>query len=124
MFIKYFDKKKSIKKNKNTKLLIARFLRKLFILIKFNNILFIVKNNPLFFNDFLIFLNTQIPYKFLDPNKKDLIDDEKINNLFFIKINNIFFIKNFNFSKNKTKKIGRVKRKIKRKIIINNKITD
>jgi hypothetical protein len=123
MFIKFFNKKKNLKKNKITKILMAKFLRKINLLIKFKFILIIVKKIPLNLMEFLTFLNSQIIHKFQNPYGDNLIE-EKINDSPLFRIINFIFTKNIDFSNNKKKKKGRIKRKIIRKLTILNKLID
>ncbi len=124
MFIKFFSKKKSLKKSKNIKLLMAKFLRKLYFLLKIKNTIMLIKNSPLHLNDFLIYFNSPLLNKFPNPEGEDKFFEEKSSLKPLFKITNFFFLKNFNFSKNKIKKKGRIKRKITRKLISFNKIVD
>lgn len=122
-FVKFFEKKKSIKKNKNTKILMSKYLRKIYIITKIKNQIIVVKNNPIFLIEFLTFLNSPIIHKFYDPLKKKIINEKK-SPQFNTKTIYFIFFKNHEYSFNKKKKIGRIKRKIKRKIIIQNQILD
>lgn len=123
LFIKFFEKKKSFKKNKTIKLLMAKFMRKLFIISKIKETSLIVKKTPLFLIEFLTLLNTPIIHKFPDPIEKKTIE-EKDSNKGIIKFIYFIFLQNIDFSLNKGPQKGRVKRKILRKIIINNKLID
>ena len=101
----------------------ARYLRKIYLLSKISQTIFIIKNTPIFLPEMLNFLNSPIAHKFTDPVTQKTIDEEKtlkpvIKALYFI------FSKNKDFSKNKIKKKGRVKRKILRKIVLENRIAD
>ena len=53
-FKKYFENKKSIKKNKIIKLLILKFIKKIIFLLKINNFLFIFNKNIISINEILI----------------------------------------------------------------------
>jgi hypothetical protein len=61
-----------------------------------------------------------------DENEEDdtkiAIDLDLLPPMFFIK--NIILLHNKSFTKNRQKKIGRIKRKIKRKLVLQNNITD
>lgn len=123
LFIKFFEKKKSFKKSKTIKLLMSKFIRKLFIISKIKNIILIIKKNPVFLIEILSLLNLPIAHKFTNPIDKKIIE-EKNENKILIKILYFIFLKNIDFSLNKGPQRGRIKRKILRKIIINNKIID
>jgi hypothetical protein len=104
----------------------AKYLRKLFIISRIRTTILILKNNPTFLIEILKLINTPIIHKFTDPVDNKIIDEtdtkEKqpdwIRFLFFIFTNNI------NFTKNKGPQKGRIKRKILRKLVIENKIVD
>ena len=123
LFIKFFEKRKSIKKNKNIKLLMIKYLRKLFIISKINNLILIIKKIPLFINEMINFLNTPIAHKFVNPIDNKIID-ESLNRKISIRFLYFIFMENKNFSKNKTPSKGRIKRKILRKVTFENKIID
>lgn len=123
LFIKFFEKRKSFKKNKILKILIAKYLRKIFLMSRIRNTVLIAKNNPVFLLELLSFLNLPIAHKFQDPLTDETIEEKKpivplIKFLYFI------FLENVDFSKNKIKKKGRIKRKILRKIISTDRIVD
>jgi hypothetical protein len=122
-FIKFFEKRKSLKKNKTIKLLMAKYIRKIFLISKIKNIILIIKKIPLFINEIINFFNIPIAHKFLNPIEgKDVEESE--NNFTQIKFLYFLFLENKNFSKNKTPQKGRIKRKILRKITFENKIVD
>lgn len=123
LFIKFFEKKKSFKKNKTIKLLMAKYVRKIFLISKIKNTVLIIKRNPIFLLEIINFFNLPIVHKFLNPIENKIIEEEDNN---FIKIKFLYFIflENKNFSKNKQPQKGRIKRKILRKIVFENKIID
>ena len=123
LFIKFFEKRKSIKKNKAIKLLMVKYLRKLFIISKINTLILIIKKTPLFVNELINFLNTPIAHKYINPIDQKIID-ESTNKYLSIRFFYFIFTENKNFSKNKTPAKGRIKRKILRKITFENKIID
>jgi hypothetical protein len=123
LFIKYFEKKKLFKKSKVIRTLLIKYLRKIFLLINFPRTILIVKKNPIFFLDFLNLFNQQIPHKFHEPlTNREIIDNKPNKNI--TKFLYFIFLNAENFTKNKTKKQGRVKRKIFRKIVSRNSIID
>lgn len=123
MFIKYFEKKKAIKKTKAIKFLIAKYLRKIYILTKIKNTILFVKNNPTFLIEMLNLVNTPIIHKFYDPLAKKIIDEAN-NKYSVVRFLYFVFLENKRFSTNKTKKKGRVKRKILRKLTLKDQIVD
>ena len=123
LFIKYFAKKKSLKKNKIIKILMAKYVRKIFLILKFQNTLLTIKHNPVFLREFLNTLNTPIVHSFYDPLAKQILDDSankhpSLRFLYFL------FLKNENFTFQKTRKKGRIKRKITRKLTLKNNLID
>lgn len=123
LFIKFFEKRKSIKKNKAIKLLMAKYLRKLFIISKIKNLILIVKKTPVFINEIINFFNLPIAHKFLNPIDQKIIEESITKNL-TIKFLYFIFMDNKDFSKNKRPQKGRIKRKILRKVTFENKIVD
>lgn len=123
LFIKFFEKRKSFKKNKSLKLLMAKYVRKLFLISKIRNTILIVKNNPLFLLEIINFFNTPIVHKFLDPVECRTIEESE-GGFIWIKFLYFIFLSNLDFSKNKKRKRGRIKRKILRKLVFENKLVD
>lgn len=123
LFLKFFEKKKSMRKHKNMKFLMAKFLRKMLLISKIRNLIILVRNNPLHLTDFLLLLNSQIIHKYANPLNNQIVEEAIPTHPSF-KILNFIFRKNLNFSKNKIKKKGRIKRKITRKVTLLNNLTD
>jgi hypothetical protein len=123
LFIRFFKRKKSFKKSKTIKLLMAKFLRKVFLVSRIRNSILIVRKTPLYLLEMLNVLNTAIPYKFADPTEERVID-EKLNKSLVIKFLYFVFLESRNYTFNKQKKRGRIKRKIFRKLVFANKIID
>jgi hypothetical protein len=101
----------------------AKYVRKIFILSRIINTFLIVKNNPVFLLEIINFFNLPISHKFTDPSTGEVIE-EKTTTPKLIKFLYFIFLENKNFSNNKEKKRGRVKRKITRKLVLSNKIVD
>jgi hypothetical protein len=76
LFIRFFERKKSLKKSKTIKLLMAKFLRKLFLISCIRNTIVIVKKNPLFFLEMMNLFNTAVPYKFVNPINEEIIEEK------------------------------------------------
>lgn len=123
-FLKFFEKKKSLKKNKNLKLLCAKYLRKLYLLNKIKSNIFIIKNNPVYLLEMLNIMHSPIIHKFGNPFDEGNLIEEKDLKRKLIKVFYFIFLRNQDFSKNKIKKKGRIKRKITRKLVLENSITD
>ena len=123
LFIKFFEKKKSLKKNKTIKLLMAKYMRKLFLVSKIKNVILMIKRIPVFINEIINFFNMPIAHKFLNPIDGKNIEENE-NNFTQIKFLYFLFLENKNFSKNKIAQKGRIKRKILRKVVFENKLVD
>lgn len=123
LFIKFFERKKSFKKNKTIKFLMAKYLRKLFIVSRINSLILIIKKNPINFLEILKFINTPVIHKFPDPVEEEIIEETSTKFL-WIKFLYFAFLDTKDFSKNKQKKRGRIKRKILRKLVFENKLVD
>nr|ASY95739.1 hypothetical protein [Stylonychia lemnae] len=123
-FIKFFEKKKSLKKNKSLKMLSARYLRKLYIFTKIKYSIFHIKKTPVGFLEFLSSLNTPIIHKFNDPFTNKLVEEKSNPNQPLVNVIYFIFSRNIDFSSNKIRKKGRIKRKITRKLVLENSISD
>lgn len=123
LFIKFFEKKKSFKKNKTIKLLMAKYIRKIFLISRIKNTILIVKKNPVFLMEIINLFNSPIAHKFIDPVENRTIEETN-NNFIWIKFLYFIFLENKNFSNNKLPQKGRIKRKILRKVVFENKIID
>ena len=77
---------------------------------------------PIFINEIMFFLNQPIPIKFYNPLSQDLIDDYNTP-ISFNYIGLLFYKHNY-YSKYKQKKFRFLKRKIKRRLILQNNIID
>jgi hypothetical protein len=124
LFIKFFEKKKSMKKNKLIKFLMSKFLRKLIIILNLKNLILIFKKTPVFLIEILNFLNQPLPHKFNNPLENKIINETLNFAPHLIKFLYFIFLQNYSFSKNKTRRKGRVKRKVYRKLILTNQVID
>ena len=122
-FLRYFQKRKSLKKNKSMKLLMVRFLRKLLLLIRLKNILIHVRGVPVYLETLLQALFRPLPHTIPDLLSGSVVDEiqNPKRNLNFYGVR---FINNKPFGSFKLKKKGRVKRKIRRKLYRTCRILD
>jgi len=117
LFIKYFQGKKSLKKNKSLKLLMSRFMRKLLLVLKLKDVGIVTRGTPVHIEQLLSFLFKPLSHPFLDPlsgeriNEADSTRGPKKTAL-SIGITSIRFDASKPYSYQKTKKKGRIKRKI------------
>lgn len=123
LFIRFYEKKKSLKKSKIIRTVVAKYLRKFFLLLKLPRVILIIKKNPVFFLEFLNLFMQPIVYKFNEPlTNREIRDKGPLK--FLTKFLYFVFVNNENYVNNKEKKKGRIKRKISRKIILQNHIID
>jgi len=101
----------------------GKYVRKLFLILQINKLILTIKNNPIYLFEFLKNLNSPIVHKFFNPYDKTLIEDT-VNATFNTKSIYFIFYKNTSYSTLKTKKRGRIKRKISRKLILKNQLID
>ena len=123
LLIKHFNFKKSLKKSKSMKLLTMRFLRKLLILIRFKSLTIHAKGVPLFLDTLISTLYRPIAHPMINPLTGSVIDEitNKPRNLL---INGVTFFHPKPYGSQKQKKKGRVKRKIRRKVMKSNNVID
>ena len=124
LFLKFFKNKKSFKKNKLIKLLLVKYLRKLLIVAGVKNLYLYVQKKPLFFQELCKTLTTPLVNSFINPLTSLSINENLIlkSQPFYIRY--LFFknIKPYNIMCLPRK--GRLKRKIMRRIIRTNRISD
>ena len=124
MLLKYMEgKKKSAKKSLSTKLVLMRFLRKLLLVSGLTRFELIVKGVPLFLPQLLRFLKSPLPSVITDPLTQQVIDEtgDEVTKFSFERL---VFLKPKPFGYQKTRKKGRIKRKIRRKIISKARVID
>ena len=115
VFMKFFQKKKSMRKSRTLKVLMLRFLRKLLLLIKLPRIHLYVSGVPALLGLLLETLHKPLPHVITDPLTKRLIDEVNEPESFG-SFSQITFNDSKPFGIVKQKKRGRVKRKIRRKL--------
>jgi hypothetical protein len=135
MFLKFFNYKKSLKKSKSFKILLMRYLRKLLIVTGINNFHLFVRQTSNHLSKLLHILQKPIPHAFTDPlTRMNVLEQSgkssqsgstparRVQPVFnFIYV---VFVKTKPYGVMKTKKVGRIKRKIRRKVMKLNRIND
>ena len=123
LFLKFFQGKRSLKKNKIFRLLLVRFFRKILIVSGIKNVSLYLKKTPRDTTELFNVLNQPLPAPFFDPvQQKKVI--ETWQNHHTLDVRYLYFLRAISFTNMKVKKKGRLKRKIARKIIKKNKIMD
>ena len=123
LFLKFFQNKKSLKKNKLFKLLLAKYLRKLLIVSGIKNIYVYIKKTPLFVQEIFHLLTSPLVKPFFNPIKGlDVLESPSKHHS--LNIRYVFFQNTKSFTSMKVARKGRLKRKIQKRIIKNNKIQD
>lgn len=125
MFIQYFQYKRSLRKNKLLKILIAKYLRKFFLILQLKYISIHFNSTPLLLQELITNITTPLIKPLKNPLTHKVIDEDHVSSsqprflfLFF------FFQKSKNFGIHKFKRKGRIKRRILRKLIKMNNVLD
>lgn len=123
LFLKFFQNKKSLKKNKLFKLLLAKYLRKLLIIADIKNVYLYIRRTPTHIHELCTLLTSPLQKAFFNPIT-GLEVSETSRKHHTLDIRYIFFNKIKSFTNMKVCRRGRLKRKIQRRIIKSNRITD
>ena len=123
LFLKYFNRKRSLKKNKSMKLLMMRFLRKMLLVLKLKNLILRSKGVPLFFETLLNMLYQPIAHPFKNPLTEKVIAEVKKRPR-DLNISELTFTHPKPYGSMKSKKRGRIKRKVRRKVMKVNRVID
>ena len=122
IFAKFFEKK-GLRNRRQTQTILMRFLRKSLIFLNISNLNLIVRGLPFNLAQLVKVLATPISYNISNPLRQGEIFTDTASR-FNLQIWLVHFTKTFFFGKTKLRKKGRLKRKVARKIIMNNKLVD
>lgn len=122
MFSKFFKKGKSFIKNKANYLVSAGFLRKILTYASIKDLILLVKRTPLYLTETLTTINSPVIVNYKHPFNSTHVDEMKFSNYFFYHYFIFFNTKAYGFMKGRKK--GRVKRKITKRIVKINRLTD
>jgi len=123
LFLKFFQNKKSLKKNKLFKLLLTKYLRKLLIITNIKNVYLYIKKTPTHIYEICNLLISPLPKPFFNPLKGvNVVESENKHHNFNIMY--MFFQKTKSFTSMKVCRKGRLKRKIQKRIIKLNQTKD
>lgn len=123
LLLKFFKYQKSLKKNKSLKFLLVKFLRKLLLVSKVNDLTVFIKRTPALVSEVFKFLLSPLPAPFNDPITNQQVFEEG-SQIYSLRIWYLYFMKTVSYTSMKGRQKGRVKRKIARKVISKNRITD
>lgn len=123
LLLKYFGRRKSLKKTKTMKFLLMRFLRKVLILLKLRNIVLHFKGVPVLLESLLQMLYQPIAHPLKDPFR-ELEVIESVKQRYVLKISELIFTSPKPFGYLKPRKKGRIKRKIRRRIMRSTFVVD
>ena len=121
---KYFLKPKCFTKNKTIYLALAAFLRKVLLYCSFPYLYLTVTRTPRYFNEILAKIMEPAVSLYKDPfsPKGEVVsENKKLNNFTF---SALFFFTPKKYGLVKTRKRGRLKRKIHRRLILLNRVLD
>jgi len=126
LLLKFFRHKKSIKKTKTAKVLLFKYLRKLLNLMMIRTLSLYVRGSPKNFPELIRVLRKPFTHTYTNPFTKLQVDETTVQSPHFprFKFIQLFFVKLTPFGKMKTKPRGRLKRRIRKKIVKMNNIPD
>ena len=122
LFAKMFLKGKSFIRNKAVYLVTALFLRKVLLYSSFRGLTLFVKRQPLYFQEIINTLFKPVISTYKHPFNGSVIDEKFISNQYYF--NNIIFGLSKNYTYNKTRRRGRLKRRIMKRLVKVNNILD
>lgn len=125
LFLKFFQNRKPLRKSKLFKTLMVKFLRKIILISSIKFIYLVVNRASQMFSELYKLLLTPsiIPYKV--PQTKGFYNDSitnKYNKLFSVR--KVLFKRTHSFTNLKTRRRGRIKRKITRRLFRKNSVLD
>jgi len=100
-----------------------KFLRKILLILRLKNIIVLSRGVPVHFSLLLATLFRPLAHPFVDPLTGTTVDETQ-GSKGIINMSALFFLTSKPFGTQKTKKKGRVKRKIRRKLVRSNSIID
>jgi hypothetical protein len=120
---KLLNKGKAFIKNKLVFLILAGFLRKVLMFSGIKDLSLVIKHIPLYLQDILNIINSPVINTYKNPyNNNLLVDETFLNNVFYF--NFFLFYNNKSYTFQKSKKKGRIKRKISKRVIKLNRVVD
>lgn len=123
LFIKFFEHRKSLRKSKLVTITMFKYLQSILFLSKLRRFIMILKGQVFFINE--LFLTFSQPLGLKTLNFVKLTKKQRKKPIYSrIRFLYIYLLHNHSFCKQKTKSRGRVKRKIRRRLVRANAFTD
>lgn len=123
LLLKYFEGRKSLKRKRALTILMVRFLRKLLLILKLEDVALCVKGVPIYLDALLATLFRPLAHSVQDPlSGKALV--EAANSRRNLGFTDVQFFQSKPFGYQKPRKRGRVKRKIRRRIMQTGSVVD
>jgi len=117
-----FLKGKSFIRNKAVYLVTALFLRKILLYSAFRGLTLFVKRQPLYFQEIINTLFKPVISVYKHPFNESIVDEKFVSNQYYF--NNIIFGLSKNYTYNKTRRRGRLKRRIMKRLVKVNNVLD
>lgn len=122
---KFFSKRKTFLRSKSSYIILSVFLRRVLVNIRMSKIRLKIRGLPLHLKSILNCLLSQANSFYQNPFRFGyMVNEKESSNIFFFTFLSIHFYQNKFYGFKKSKKCGRLKRKIRKKVIINNNIID
>jgi len=122
LFSSFFHKGKFFIKNKAVYLVLASFLRKILIYSSFKELILFVLKTPIYLQELLSTINSPVINFYKHPFNDTVVNENNFLNRFYFSYFIFSSNKPYNFIK--TRKKGRVKRKISKRVTSINRLTD
>jgi hypothetical protein len=126
LFLKYFKQRKALKKSKSLRFLMMRFFRKVLLVLGLKSVGLVTRGIPVHLDSLITTLFKPLSHPFTNPLTGKLINEvsEGKKSTQNISINSILFSYPRPNIQQKVRKRGRVKRKIRRKIVRTSNLID
>ena len=116
LLVKFAQNRKSLRKKTSMKVLMMQFLRKLLIVLRLNKIQIISSGIPVLLSRLLYMLSQPLNHLITNPLTGAVID-EITRTRTPLNFDSVFFTRSYPYGYMPTRKRGRVKRKIRRKLV-------
>lgn len=122
LLAKFLLKNKAFVRNKAVFILLASFLRKILLFSSFKNLYLFINKTPLYFKEVMATISNPVVSIYKNPFSRALVSEKRVVNPFTFPI--IIFTNNKPYGFMKTKKKGRLKRKIAKRLVAINRVLD